>query len=237
VFVKSGMLMLTSNRAVAVTLLVTQLAFVQNAETNAADAKRLVAALHVDQGSIVGEIGAGSGELTVALARVVGPDGRIYSNELNADRRSEIARAVAAADLGNVTIVEGAPASSNLPDDCCDAIFMRNVYHHFADPAAMNASLFRAMKPGGYIAVIDFAPSGAESLQPSGRSAEKTHGVSAESVIKELKSAGFEETGSEAMVHGFIVVARRPSSADRRAMVDCKLFPEPSGQSISRQPH
>jgi ubiquinone/menaquinone biosynthesis C-methylase UbiE len=238
VFVKSGMLMLTSCRAVVVTLLVTQLAFVQNADTNAADAKRLIAALHVHQGSIVGEIGAGSGELTVALAREVGPDGRIYSNELNADRRGDITRAAAAAGLANVTIVEGAPASANLPDDCCDAIFMRNVYHHFADPAAMNASLFRATKAGGYIAVIDFAPSGAESAQPSGRSAEKSHGVYAESVIRELTSAGFEEATSEEMTRrGFIVVARRPAGADRLDVIHYKLFPEPSGQSISRQPH
>jgi ubiquinone/menaquinone biosynthesis C-methylase UbiE len=238
VFVKSGMLMLASSRAAAVALLVTQLAFVQNAETNAADAKRLVAALHVHQGSTVGEIGAGSGELTVALAREVGPDGRIYSNELNADRRREIGRAVTSAGLANVTIVEGAPASANLPDDCCDAIFMRNVYHHFADPAAMNASLYRATKPGGYIAVIDFAPSGAESAQPSGRSIEAFHGVSAESVIKELESAGFEDATSEAMARrGFIVVARRPAGADRLDVIHFSLFPEPSGQSISRQPH
>jgi tRNA A58 N-methylase Trm61 len=139
----------TLRRALVATLFVTQLAFAQSADDNAADAKRLIAALHIHQGSVVGEIGAGSGELTVALAREVGPEGRIYSNELNAARRADISRAAESAGLSNVTVVEGAPASANLPDDCCDSIFMRNVYHHFADPAAMNASLFRATKPGG----------------------------------------------------------------------------------------
>ncbi|PYR90704.1 MAG: hypothetical protein DMF84_19890 [Acidobacteria bacterium] len=211
VFVKSGML--RPGRALVATLLVTQLAFAQSAETNAADTKRLIAALHIHQDSIVGEIGAGSGELTVALAREVGPGGRIYSNELNADRRVEIARAVESAGLANVTIVEGAPASANLSAECCDAIFMRNVYHHFADPAAMNATLFRATKPGGYIAVIDFAPPGAEAAEPAGRSAEKFHGVAPESVIRELKNAGFEDAASEEIVRrGFIVVARRPDA-------------------------
>jgi ubiquinone/menaquinone biosynthesis C-methylase UbiE len=208
--------MLMVRRAFVATLLVTQLAFVQNAETNAADTKRLIAALHVHPGSMVGEIGAGSGELTVALAREVGADGRVYSNELNADRRAEISRAAQSAGLSNVTVVEGAPASANLPDQCCDAIFMRNVYHHFADPAAMNASLFRAMKPGGYIAVIDFTPPRAEAAEPSGRAADNFHGVYAESVIRELKSAGFEEATSEEMVRRtFIVVARRPRTGAR----------------------
>jgi ubiquinone/menaquinone biosynthesis C-methylase UbiE len=203
--------MLPFHRAVVATLLVTQLAFVQNAETTAADAKRLITALHIHQGSVVGEIGAGSGELTIALAREVGPEGRIYSNELNPSRRADISRAVKAARLTNVTIVEGAAASANLPDECCDAIFMRNVYHHFADPAAMNATLFRATKPGGYIAVIDFTPPRAEAADPSGRAADNFHGVYAESVIRELKGAGFDEATSEEMDRRiFMVVARRP---------------------------
>ena len=41
---------------------------------------------------------------------------------------------------------------------------MRNVYHHFGDPGAMNASLFKSLKPGGSLAVQDFGPPpGAES--------------------------------------------------------------------------
>jgi hypothetical protein len=32
-----------------------------------------------------------------------------------------------------------------LPDASCDAIFMRDLYHHFADPPTMNASLYRTL--------------------------------------------------------------------------------------------
>jgi ubiquinone/menaquinone biosynthesis C-methylase UbiE len=49
-------------------------------------------------------------------------------------------------------VVEGGLAQTNLPDECCDAVFMRHVYHHFGDPPAMNASLFRSLKPGGRLA-------------------------------------------------------------------------------------
>lgn len=204
--------MLTPHRAFAAVLLVTQLAYAQSAGDNAADAKRLITALNIHTGSTVGEIGAGRGELTVALAREVGPEGHVYSNELNADRRRDISRAVESADLANVTIVEGAPSDARLPDQCCDALFMRNVYHHFSDPATMNASLFRATRPGGVIAVIDFTPPGKEA-EPAGRAADNFHGVYAESVIRELTDAGFEETTSEKIdQRGFIVVARRPMS-------------------------
>ncbi|PYR76690.1 MAG: hypothetical protein DMF86_11515 [Acidobacteria bacterium] len=188
-------------------------ALAQSARDNADDAGRLVKALDLRAGSVVGEIGAGSGELTVLLAKAVGETGRVFSNELNAERRAEIASAAAAAGLKNVVIVEGAPADANLPEGCCDAVFMRNVYHHFADPPSMNGSLFRAVKPGGRIAVMDFAPSGTESETPAGRAEQTHHGVSAASVARELRAAGFIDDTSEHVRGGmFIVVARRPST-------------------------
>jgi ubiquinone/menaquinone biosynthesis C-methylase UbiE len=183
-----------------------------SAQHNAADTRRLVAALGIRAGSVVAEIGAGTGELTVAMAREVGADGRVFSNELSPDRRGEIARAVEKAGLRNVTIVEGSPGDANLPAACCDAIFMRNVYHHFADPAAMNATLLRALKPGGAIAIVDFTPPGKEADQASGRARDNFHGLYPETVVRELQSAGFETaTTDRYATREFIVTARRPA--------------------------
>ena len=64
----------------------------QSEADNRSDATRLEQALDVRTGSTVCEIGAGSGELTVLMAETVGPSGKVYSNDLNADRRSEIPR-------------------------------------------------------------------------------------------------------------------------------------------------
>ena len=198
--------------AAAVVLTMTVAASAQSAAENRADADRLAATLHVTSGSTVCEIGAGSGEITVLMAETVGSSGRVYSNDLSADRRAEIARAAKAANLANVTVVEGAPSSSNIAPGTCDALFMRDVYHHFGDPAAMDASLFEALKPGGRIAVIDFPPRGTESADPKGRADEAHHGVTAATVVRELQAAGFENLQS-ANLRGlaFIVDGVRPS--------------------------
>lgn len=183
----------------------------QSARQNAADAERLIKALDVRAGSTVCEIGAGDGELTIAMAKVVGDTGRVFSNELNKDRLAAIGKAVEAAGLTNVTAVEGRDAETNLPDQTCDSIFMRDVYHHFRDPAAMNASIWKSLKPGGRLAVIDFGPPpGAESPTPAGRAQDGHHGITSPTLERELKQAGFDILSTtELDFRLFLVVARR----------------------------
>jgi hypothetical protein len=50
--------------------------------------------------------------------------------------------------LTNVTVVEGAAAATNLPAACCDAIFMRNVYHHITQVEPFNRSLAASLEAG-----------------------------------------------------------------------------------------
>ncbi|MDP1571529.1 MAG: methyltransferase domain-containing protein [Vicinamibacterales bacterium] len=182
-----------------------------HAQDNARDAERLATALALREGMTVVELGAGTGDLTVAVARIVGPAGRVYSNEINPDRRADIRKAVDAAALSHVTIVEGQAAHANVPEACCDAAFMRNVYHHFGDPAAMNRSLFAALKPGGRIAIIDFPPRrGGESAPPGARAESNRHGVTPETVIEELEAAGFQIVSTDRPSgRWFMVVAQK----------------------------
>ncbi|MGH7529440.1 MAG: class I SAM-dependent methyltransferase [Gemmatimonadales bacterium] len=181
-------------------------------QNDAADARRLIDVLGLEAGSVVADVGAGSGVLTVPIARHVGPQGRVYGTDINPDRLADIREAVRAASLENVVVVEGAPGETMLPAQCCDAIFMRNVYHHFGDPEAMNASLLRSLQPGGRLAVVDFPPDQARSAAPGSRAQGDAHGVTSATVIEELSAAGFtrvrrlEWTNSRA----FLVVAERP---------------------------
>src|SRR6266436_6163397 len=50
-------------------------------------------------------------------------------------RLAELKGEVAKRKLGNVIVVESKEADTNLPAGCCDAIFLRHVYHHLTKPA------------------------------------------------------------------------------------------------------
>jgi ubiquinone/menaquinone biosynthesis C-methylase UbiE len=181
-------------------------------QDDVADTARLIEVLQLGEGSTVADIGAGSGELTVRMARHVGPKGRVFSTDVNPTRLREIADAVRTAGHDNVTVVEGASARTNLPEQCCEAIFMRHVYHHFGDVAAMNANLRDSLKPGGRLAVVDFAPDSGVSGPPGRRDTSKSHGVTPATVIEELKAAGLEDVRqlSWSSPGYFLVVGQRP---------------------------
>jgi ubiquinone/menaquinone biosynthesis C-methylase UbiE len=177
----------------------------------ASDAAHLVAALKLQPGQTVADIGAGRGQLAAALAREVGPSGHVYATELSDDRLRDL-RGLADTTR-NVSVVEAKSTSTNLPDQCCDALVVRRVYHHFSDPGKMNASLRESLKPGGLLAVIDFAPDGSESTDPADRDTEGHHGVTSATVVRELGKAGFEVVSGEERIGSdrYLVVLRRPA--------------------------
>jgi ubiquinone/menaquinone biosynthesis C-methylase UbiE len=183
----------------------------------ASDAARLVSALELRPGQAVADIGAGGGQLALALAREVGPSGQVYATELSEGRLRDIRQAVDSAGLRNVTVIEAHATRTNLPEQCCDALVLRRVYHHFDEPHLMNASMRQSLKPGGFLAVIDFDPDSAESADPAQRATGNQHGVTSATVVRELGEAGFEvvtvEEGSRS--GRFMVVARRPVGSDR----------------------
>jgi ubiquinone/menaquinone biosynthesis C-methylase UbiE len=205
-------LKLTSRPALAllVTLLVPAAAGAQQAGSTIATEK-IFGAIGVREGSTVCEMGAGDGELSIAAAKLVGPGGRVYTSELGDDRVKALRDKVQASALAQITAVAGDPLKTNFPEGACDALFMRNVYHHFQDPGQINASIRASLKPGARAAIVDFAPPGREAERPIDRSKDGTHGISPESVSRELKEAGFEPVSSElGTQRWFMVVVARP---------------------------
>lgn len=164
-----------------------------------AEWQALIDLLGVKPGQQIAEIGAGPGRLAVALARAVGPAGHVFASDLDPQRREDIRARAASSGLTNVTVIEGAAGDTTLPDACCHAIAMRAVYHHVQDPDAFTASVARALRPGGRLAVIDFEPN---ALWLHGGAPDGTrragHGVSRADAIAEFRRAGLvvkEERG------------------------------------------
>ena len=158
----------------------------------AEEVKRLAELMGWKAGTIAADIGAGDGKYTFAAVERVGTSGKVFATEIDAKKLAELRDEVAKRKLGNVIAVESKEAETNLPAGCCDAIFLRHVYHHLTKPAEFDASLARSLKSGGRLAIIDFAPRvGLEPVEgvPSNRGG---HGIPQKIMIEELRAAGLQ---------------------------------------------
>ena len=154
--------------------------------------KRLAELMEWKPGTIAADIGAGDGEYTFAAAAHVGTSGKVYATEIDAKKLKELKAEVAKRKLQNVLVVESKEADTNLPAACCDAIFLRHVYHHLTKPVEFDANLVRSLKPGGRLAIIDFPARGSDEPVAGVPSNRGGHGVPQKIVIEELTAAGLQ---------------------------------------------
>ena len=162
----------------------------QEREQAERDAPQLAEVLQLKPGMTVADIGAGFGAFSVVLGHWIG-SGKVYATDVGARQLGVIREYVDKEGLKNVTVMEGASASTNLPDACCDAMFMRDVYHHITSVEAFDKSLYASLKPGGRLAILDFRPDPGSKL-PNGVPANRGgHGIAPSTIEEEMKAAGF----------------------------------------------
>ncbi|MCB1685455.1 MAG: methyltransferase domain-containing protein [Pseudomonadales bacterium] len=156
------------------------------------EAHRVQDVLGISNGVRVADIGAGQGDLTAHLAGAVGASGRVYATEIDATLLEQLAARFAA--LPQVSVLPAGTHTSGLPDACCEALVMRNVYHHLSDPEPILASLHAALVPGGRLLIIDFGPSWLLApWTPDDLPADRTgHGIEPEIIVREAQARGFE---------------------------------------------
>lgn len=154
------------------------------------DAPKLADVLELKPGMTVADVGTGGGAMAVVLGKWIG-SGRVFATDIT-ERALRITREYAKKEgLTNVTVIEGGAATTNLPDACCDAAFLRNVYHHITEIAPFNKSLHASLKPGGRLAIIDFVARQGSELPDGVPPNRGGHGIPSDVVIEEMKAAGF----------------------------------------------
>lgn len=117
---------------------------------------RALQIINVAPGSVVADIGAGSGYFTERLARLVGPGGRVFANDIQKGMLELLRQRIERARITNVTLILGDPADPKLPPASIDLALMVDVYHELGDPQAMLGHIKRALKPGGRLALVEY---------------------------------------------------------------------------------
>jgi len=111
--------------------------------------------LGISEGSVVADVGAGEGYFTFHLARRVGSAGKVYAEDIREDRLAKIGSRAQKEKLNQIETVHGETDDPRLPAAQMDVVLISNAYHEMRDYDKMLEAVFRALKPGGLLAIID----------------------------------------------------------------------------------
>ena len=169
----------------------------------------VIAFAGVKSGDRVADFMSGNGYFTRIFSRIVGPSGRVYAfipaQQLANCSASETAGTRAFehdARYGNVKVLIDAADRFALPEPV-DLVWTAQNYHDLHDAfmkpidiAAMNAAIYRALRPGGVYLVIDHAAEPGSGL----RDTETLHRIDPQSIRAEVTAAGFVFEGESALL-------------------------------------
>lgn len=107
--------------------------------------QKVMDAIGVNPGMIIGELGAGRGRYTVHLAKRVGKTGKIYANDINDNALSIIRERCEQNNINNVVTILGKEDDPLFPKQALDMAIMIWVYHGFDSPPI---TLLKNLKSG-----------------------------------------------------------------------------------------
>jgi predicted methyltransferase len=159
-------------------------------------------ALGIADGSRVADIGAGAGWFTIRLARRVGPNGVVFSTDVQRQMLEAVRRRVAREGLLNVETRLGSDTNPNLPSRWLDAVLVVDTYPEVEDRVTFLRNLAAALKPGGRIGIVNYKPGrGGPGPAPG-------EGVRVEStaVERDAEAAGLRVVGRQTLLYQYLLV-------------------------------
>jgi len=116
---------------------------------------RVMEDLGIRPGSAVADVGAGGGYFTFRLATRVGVKGKVYAQDLDEKELAQIRERSDKEKLPQIQMIQGSQNDPKLPELSLDAVLVVDAFHEFTRADAMVAGIFRALKPGGRLGIMD----------------------------------------------------------------------------------
>jgi SAM-dependent methyltransferase len=147
--------------------------------------EQALALIGIRPGMVVADVGAGTGYMTTRLARLVGPSGTVFANDIQPAMLRILQDKAHTEHLANVVVVKGSEIDAHLPEHAIDLALLVDVYHELWHPQEILRSLRRALRPDGELVLVEY-----RKEDPSIPIAP-THKMSVAEVRSEVEAEGF----------------------------------------------
>jgi ubiquinone/menaquinone biosynthesis C-methylase UbiE len=159
------------------------------------DPDAVIAALSIQPGQVVADLGPGYGHFTLLLAQQVAPDGVCYAVDADQETLDDLVRLATERGITNLRPVLTSRRQLELPE-AVDLLFVSATYHHLREPQRYFEEARSLLKPTGRIAILESRLEGplARLMNP--------HGSVPSRVSVEMRRAGYELVETHDIVHG-----------------------------------
>ncbi len=163
---------------------------------------KVIAALELAPGMTVADVGAGPGYFSVRIAKQLA-GGHVIATDIEPDMVRYLSERATRENWKNLKAQVTPPDDPQLPAGAVDRILVVDVWHHLGDRGPYAKKLASALKPGGFVAVVDFKLDATQGPP-------KEHRLAPEAIIADLAAAGLSAAVSPtALPEQYIVIARR----------------------------
>jgi ubiquinone/menaquinone biosynthesis C-methylase UbiE len=118
--------------------------------------QQILAAVQLEPGMSIADVGSGTGLYLGAFSHAVGSQGKVYAVDISPNFVKHLRSRAKQEKLDNVEVVLCSDHDVNLKPNSVERVFVCDVYHHFEYPASSLASIYAALRPGGQLILVDF---------------------------------------------------------------------------------
>ena len=132
--------------------------------------EKIMEAIGVKEGMVIGEIGAGRGYMTFPLVEKVGPGGMVYANDISSWSLRSLRNRKERDNLETLEVIEGKVDDPEFPVNNLDLMIMVYVFHDLSQPVVFTRNTLKYLKDDGTLVLVEKDivkdPSGAGHFLP-----------------------------------------------------------------------
>jgi len=149
------------------------------------DCTTMLAALEIQPGQVVCDLGCGNGFYTLKLAELVGVTGHVLAVDIQQEMLHLLDERAKETGYQNVQPILGTPIDPKLPAAAVDLVLLVDVYHEFSYPEEMLRTIRRSLKPTGRLVLVEFR------LEDPKVPIKVLHKMSKAQILREIVPNGF----------------------------------------------
>jgi predicted methyltransferase len=153
--------------------------------------QKILSQLGLGKGAAVADIGAGDGQDTWVFASLVGEKGTVFAEEIGKGAVESLKKEAEKRAFSQVRTVPGRSDDPCLPAASADMAYLHYVFHHFVKPREMLRGIWRSLKPGGYLVVVDKERGTLREWVAEAVREGKHHWTAETTVVREAREEGF----------------------------------------------